>query len=98
VLDTYFDLSDPGKIPSEPLEMLLLCFLGVDGWERVMFISFRKERIQLAGVERAVGVEPSLGDLQLRSARIDVGHFERARFTLVDGSEGAREGAGDYLW
>ena len=63
MLGTYFDLSDPGKIPPEPLEVLFLCFLGVDGWERVMFISFRKERIQLVGVERAVGVEPFLGDL-----------------------------------
>jgi hypothetical protein len=31
-LDTYFDLEDRGNyVPSKPLDVLLLCFLGVDG-------------------------------------------------------------------
>jgi hypothetical protein len=40
-----------------------------------MFKMFRKERTQLAGIARAVGVEPLLGGLQLWAAGIiEVGH------------------------
>jgi hypothetical protein len=57
-----------------------------------MFKTFRKERIQLAGIAGAVGVEPLLSDLQLGSAGIiEVDHSECAGFILVGGGEGGRE-------
>jgi hypothetical protein len=57
-----------------------------------MFKPFRKERIQLAGIAGAVGVEPLLSDLQLGSAGIiEVDHSECAGFILVGGGEGGRE-------
>jgi hypothetical protein len=59
-----------------------------------MFIMFRKERIQFAGIEGAVSVKPLLNDLQLGCTSIEVGHSERAGFILVDGSECGRERAG----
>ena len=94
VLDTYLDFGDKEML-SEPLEVVLLCFIGVDGLgERLMFIMFRKEWIQFAGIEGAIGVKPLLDGLQLWSASIEVGHSERAGFILVDGSECGRERAG----
>jgi hypothetical protein len=65
-----------------------------------MLIMFRKERIQLAGIEGAVSVELVSGDLQLGSAVIEVGHSERvgSRFMLVAGSEGGRERVGIPRW
>jgi hypothetical protein len=59
-----------------------------------MCIMFRKERIQIAGIKGGVGFEPLLGDLQLGSVGIGVGHSERAGFVRVDGSECGRERAG----
>jgi hypothetical protein len=95
VLDTYFDLGDQGSHLPVPLDVLLLCFLGIDGlWEHLMLIIFRKERSQIAGIEGAVGAEPLFDDLQLGSAGVEVGHPERAGFVSVDGGERGRESGG----
>ena len=40
-----------------------------------MSIIFRKERIDLVGIKSDVGINPPLGDLQLRSASIDDNHY-----------------------
>ena len=90
-MDTYFEPGHRDDHLFIPPDMLFFCFLGVDGWERVVFITFRKERTQPACIAGAEGVEPLLGDLQLGSARIDVDHHERAGVIIVDGCERVRE-------
>ena len=91
MLGTYFELGDQESHLSIPLDVLLLCFLGMDRpGEHLMFIIFRKEWSQISGIEGAVGAEPLFDDLQLGSAGVEVGHPERAGFALVGGGE--REG------
>jgi hypothetical protein len=78
VLDTYFEFGNPGKVPFVLLDMSILCVPVVDGFgECLMCIMFRKKRMQLFGIEGAVGVKPLLDDLQLGSAGVEVGHSER---------------------
>ena len=84
-MDTHFELSDRGRHPSEPLEVLLLRLIGQpDGLgQRLLFIVLRKERFELVDIKRGVGLEPLLDDPQLGSASVDVDHSGYVRIRLV---------------
>jgi hypothetical protein len=84
-LDTDFNFGHRGKCPSEPLDVRRFRHFGhIDGLgERLIFKVSGKKRVDLARIKDGRGVEPLLGDLQLGSASIEVGHSECVWFMLV---------------
>jgi len=64
-LVTYFELGEHGQYPSKPLGILFLRFFAeADGLgQNLMFITLRKEWVDLADIESDVCIDPLLDNL-----------------------------------